>query len=88
MATAPDIKKFMDGDKVKVWPAKKQAKLLVLEYLASKFEEGKKYTEKEVNEIIDQHQTFSDHATLRRELYDNYFLNRDPSGITYWKEVK
>lgn len=81
-----DLKKFMDGEKVKIWPAKKEAKMLVLEYLSSKFEEGKKYTEKEVNEIIDKYQTFSDHATLRRELYDHYFLDRDPKDGLYWKE--
>ncbi len=81
-----DLSKFMDGDKVIIWPAKKQAKLAVLEYLASKFEVGKFYTEKEVKEIINHFQAFSDHATIRRELYDNYFLNRESDGSRYWKE--
>lgn len=86
MADKVDISRFIDGDKVKIWPSKKQAKLAVLEYLASKFEDAKIYSEAEVNEIIDKYQTFSDHATLRRELYDHYFLNRDLDGAHYWKE--
>lgn len=87
MAIDPQIgiTRFMDGDKVKIWPAKRQMRLAILGYLASKFDENKEYSEKEVNEIIDQFQTFSDHATIRRELFDNGFLNRDPYGIKYWK---
>jgi hypothetical protein len=81
-----NISRFMDGDKVKIWPAKRQMRLAVLEYLASKFELGKTYTEKEVDQIIDNFQTFSDHATIRRELFDNSFLNRDDYGTKYWKE--
>jgi len=81
-----DISRFMDGEKVKSWPAKRKLKLIVLEYLASKFQIGREYTEKEVNIIVDDFQTFGDHATIRRDLFDNGFLNRDPYGIKYWKE--
>lgn len=83
-----DIKKYLEGEKVKVWPAKKTAKLEVLKYLASKFDGGKFYTEKEVGDIINKYQTFGDAAFLRRELFDNYFLNREPDGSKYWKDRK
>lgn len=80
------ISRFMNGDKVKVWPAKQQVRLVVLEYFSSKFEFNKIYTEKEVNKIINQYQTFGDHATIRRDLYENGFLDRDNYGTSYWKK--
>jgi hypothetical protein len=36
------------------WPKKKDEKLEVLKYLNSKFENGRDYLEKEVNEIINK----------------------------------
>jgi len=48
--------------------------------LASKFEKGKIYAEKEVNRILLNWQTFNDWAMFRRELYDNYFFERKSDG--------
>ncbi|ANW99868.1 hypothetical protein CSTERTH_12930 [Thermoclostridium stercorarium subsp. thermolacticum DSM 2910] len=56
--------------------SKKKDKLRVLEFLSDKFEKGKIYTEKGVNEIIKEAHTFNDAPLLRRELYDNGFLDR------------
>ena len=52
-------------------------------FLAEKFEKGKVYTEKEVNDLLRQWHTFDDPATLRRELYNHRFLNRDSYGKEY-----
>ena len=57
-------------------------------YLASKFELGKRYSEKEVNEILNNWHTFEDWAMLRRDLFDKWFLGRDPKGKEYWLEEK
>lgn len=54
-----------------------------LRYLAGKFQQGRTYTEREVNELLNEWHTFRDPATLRRELYENRFLNRDPYGTAY-----
>ena len=56
---------------------------MALRWLATKFQAGVKYTEREVNAII---QTVypADHATLRRDLVDFGFLRRERGGGEYW----
>ena len=68
------------------FPAKRKMKLQALVYLSSNFEQDKIYTEKEFNEILNKWHTFGDPATLRRELYDFMFVNREPNGKSYWLE--
>ena len=58
------------------WPKKKEEKRAVLEYLITKFEPGKKYSEFEVNMILKRWHSFGDHALLRRELFDAFLLDR------------
>ena len=68
------------------FPGKKQKKrqALMLEYLAEKFELGRKYTEREVNEILNQYHSFNDPATLRRLMFGNKLINRTLDGREYW----
>lgn len=84
------LKNFLDSDKkLKKYPKKQTLKIISLFYIGSKFETGKEYTEKEVNEIIEQWHTFHDSAMIRRELYDRGFLDRHIDGRLYWvKEPK
>lgn len=58
-------------------------KVYCLFYLAGKFEAGREYTEREVNELLLDWHTFADPATLRRELYDYGFLDRSRDGKVY-----
>lgn len=86
-----ELRGFLDKDsKLKSWPSRKHRdkQLLVLEYLAPKFEVGREYSEKEVNEILNQHHTFGDPALLRRELYIAGLLDRTPDGSRYWLQNK
>lgn len=53
--------------------------------LASKFEAGRVYREKDVNEILKSWHTFDDHALLRRELVEKRHLARKLDGSEYWK---
>ena len=81
------LKNFLDEDlKLKQFPTKRKMQNYTLYYLASKFEKDKLYTEKEVNELLNQWHTFQDSALLRRELFDRGYLNREPNGSQYWKE--
>lgn len=81
------LKNFLDDEKrLKAFPAKRKMKVYALFYLAGKFEEGKRYSEPEVSDLLDQWHTFHDPATLRRELYNGRFLNREPNGSVYWLE--
>jgi hypothetical protein len=70
--------------KITRWPKKKIEKLEVLKYINSKFELGKKYSEQQANEIISIWHTFGDYALIRREMFDNYLLERTPDGREYW----
>ena len=65
------------------FPAKRRKKVYALFYLAEKLEQGRAYTERELGQALLQWHTFSDPATLRRELYDGFFLDRDPQGRVY-----
>lgn len=81
------LKNFLDENgRLKAFPAKRKMKLYALCYLAGKFEPGKIYTEKEVNELLGCWHTFGDPATLRRELYQCRFIDREKSGASYWLE--
>ena len=82
-----ELKNFLDQDgRLKSYPAKQRPKALALFYLASKFETGRRYSEKEVNQILKEWHTFEDWAMLRRDLFDKYFFGRDPKGVEYWLE--
>lgn len=60
----------------------KQAAMLI--YLASKFVSGKSYTEAEVNELLNEHHSFNDPATLRRLMFGSKLINRTIDGRSYW----
>lgn len=66
------------------WPVKKIEKKAVLDYLITKFDKNKQYKEIEINFILKKWHSFNDHALLRRELYDNFYLNRTNDGSSYW----
>lgn len=80
------VQRFLDAQgRLTVWPARLQDKLLVLEYLAARFEPGRRYHEKEVNAILHEWHTFGDWALLRRYLYDCGFMERKSDGSAYWR---
>lgn len=57
-------------------------------YLATKFEMGRIYNEREINTILNSWATFEDPCTLRREMYNNRFFDRKSDGREYWLEEK
>ncbi|MEL6333129.1 MAG: DUF2087 domain-containing protein [Cyanobacteria bacterium J06559_3] len=76
-----------DQNRLKNWPSKRNKgrfQQLALEYLASKFEPGIYYNEREVNALLNQHHTFEDPALLRRELFERGLVDRAKSGAAYW----
>lgn len=80
------MEKLIDEfDGILRWPKKRADKKTVIEWLATKFEQDKNYSEKEVNGIIDQHHSFADIALLRRELISQKYLKRKADGSQYWK---
>ena len=67
------------------WPKTPPEKEIIIKYLSTKFEFDKKYTEKEINGIIDKFHLFNDIPLLRRELVSRKFLAREDDGSVYWK---
>lgn len=55
-------------------------------WLWTRFALRRKYSEKDVNRILDAHHHFGDAATLRRELVTMKLLGRKSDGSEYWKE--
>lgn len=72
--------------RLKQYPVKKSLRIIALERIAECFETGRKYTEKEVNEIILSNIAFSDYATIRREMFEQKLINRLSDGSEYWRD--
>lgn len=83
-AEAPDdkvLRAFLDGERLTSIPASQGKRLVILRWLAEKFEVGVRYPERTVNEMLKRHH--GDHAALRRYLVDQGLLLRD-EGV-YWR---
>ncbi len=62
----------------------KNMQALMLEYLSQMFESGTQYTEPQVNDILNQHHTFNDAASLRRLMFGKKLIDRTIDGRAYW----
>jgi len=84
-----DINEYLDEEgRVTRWPngkGKTEARSAILAYLAEKFEVGTVYTERAVNDILKRWHTFDDWALLRRELFEQGYLNREKDCSEYWR---
>lgn len=88
-AIKKDLRNFLDDkDRLTSYPAKSRLKIISLIYLASKFELGVRYTEREVNETLKEWHSFDDWAMLRRDMYDRRFMGREKNCMFYWLEEK
>jgi hypothetical protein len=79
------LRRYQDKKgRIKLLPHKPGKQLTVLAYLASKFEPGRMYGEKEINQILNENHSFNDPALLRRELVEKSLLERTEDGKKYW----
>jgi len=69
------IRDFFDGERLKSIPAQRKRRVIVLQHLMARFDPERTYPEREVNELL--RPAHDDVATLRRELVDYGFLQRD-----------
>ena len=67
------------------WPTKRALQVLVLWGLWLRFDSKRRYSEREVNEVLNAHHGFGDHCLLRRELIEMKLLARTPGGAEYRK---
>ncbi|HHY65219.1 MAG TPA: DUF2087 domain-containing protein [Clostridiaceae bacterium] len=68
--------------RLKVFSSKEKKKVVILRKIASQFERGRKYTEKEVNSILSD--IYDDYATIRRYLIEYGFMDRTKDCSEYW----
>jgi hypothetical protein len=82
------VDRYLRGGRLVAIPAARGKRLAVLDHLAAQFEPGRRYPEREVNEIL--RAWHPDYAMLRRYLVDDGFLDRadepTPSG-SRWERV-
>lgn len=79
-----EIAGYLDAQgRVTQLPTKRRKKLLVLSYLADRLPPDMHCTERQFNELLNTLHTFSDPATLRRELYDYFLIDREQGGKGY-----
>lgn len=93
---SPDLRPFVDAQgRVTNFSTKPKEQKPVLLYLLSKFAPGRRYTEREVTELITAWLVPAksrlgshviDHVTLRRALVDEMGLQRAKDGSVYWRE--
>jgi DNA-binding transcriptional ArsR family regulator len=78
--TKPDLRQktlrnFFDGDRLKTIPAQRKQRVIILQKLLERFEPGRSYPEREVNDLL--RPAHEDVATLRRELVNYGFMVRE-----------
>lgn len=91
MAAPPDegawerkvLGNFLDGERLIKIPDTRKKRDVILHWLAERFEPGRAYPEREVNEVIGRHHP--DFATLRRELIGLGLMRRE-AGIYHRTE--
>ena len=72
-----------DGS-LKTIPAQRKKLEAILRHIVKAFEPKKRYSEKQVNEILGRYH--EDTASLRRELVGNKLMKREGGGGDYWRE--
>lgn len=77
------LRDFFEGERLKEIPASRKKREIVLRWLANRFEPGRRYSEREVNEILKRHHP--DSATLRRELISEAHGLMQREQGTYWR---
>jgi hypothetical protein len=72
---------FLRDGRIVSMPAKQSKRIIVLDYVAQRFDPGVRYTEAQVNDAL--RELHDDYAMLRRYLVDYGLLDRE-QGV-YWR---
>ncbi|WP_338590176.1 DUF2087 domain-containing protein [Paenibacillus sp. Y5S-9] len=70
------------GGRLTTFHMQQKHKYIVLTEIAKRFDTERKYTEKQVNELLNE--VHDDYVEIRRYLIDYGLLEREPDGSQYW----
>ncbi len=73
---------------ISIRPSKLSRQKLILQYIAEKIPSDFRWSEQDMNNLLQQLHGFDDVALLRRELYITHYIDRTTDGKEYWKEVR
>lgn len=75
---------FKDGldGKIETIPSKEKRKIILLQHIVKRFDQKKRYTEREINEVLKG--VHADYVSLRRYLIEYGFFDRNNDGSEYW----
>ena len=79
------LRQFDAQGRLTRWPIKYSVQRLMLWGLWMRFDGKRRYSEREVNEVLKAWHLFGDHCTLRRELVEMKMLERSDGGAEYRK---
>jgi hypothetical protein len=79
------LKQFDSRGRLVRWPSKFTVQRLAMWVLWTRFDSRRVYSEKEVNAVLRDANTFDDHVTLRRELVEHRLLARKSDCSEYRK---
>lgn len=82
---AKALRQFDAQGRLTRWPIKFSVQRLMLWGLWMRFDAKRRYSEREVNEVLKAWHLFGDHCTLRRELVEMKMLERTDGGAEYRK---
>jgi hypothetical protein len=68
--------------RIKAFPVQQAKYMVLLRYVVKAFEPGRRYGEKQVNELLAHYH--EDYARLRRDLVDFHYMAREGGGREYW----
>jgi len=74
------------GGPLKTFHMQQKHKYIVLTEIAKRFDTERKYSEKQVNELLKE--VYDDYVEIRRYLIDYGLLEREPDGSQYWLESR
>lgn len=82
------VTNFMKNDKVTKVPAKEKKKYILLAEFITRFEQGKIYTEKEINAELLNVYPAGEYVEQRRYLITFNFFKRTSDGSQYWLSIQ
>jgi len=76
------LRAFTDEGRITAFPSQEKKRRVLIDYASRAFEPGKRYPEREVNDILERFN--EDTAYMRRALVDYGIMDREGGGGEYW----